>query len=293
MTTAFVLSGGGSLGAVQVGMLRALTDRDIVPDLLIGTSAGALNAAFVAGYGTGHDALNALEARWIATRRSDVFPLGPRQALRVARGADPALCSPRGLSRLIASNLIYEQFDQTQIPLHVIATDLLSGREVVLSTGDVASAILASASIPGLLPPVLRDGLTLVDGGLADNAAISVAAELGADRVYVLPTGYSCALQQAPTSALGVAMQSLGFLLQQRLLTDISAFGDRVELHVLPPPCPMAVSSIDFNHARELIDSAHAVSSAWFDGGGLTAADPLHELTLHQHRVGASPERRR
>jgi NTE family protein len=285
MTIAFVLTGGGSLGAVQVGMLQALSERAILPDVLIGTSAGALNAAFLAGRGTDADALQALAASWIATRRADVFPVDPVQALRAARRSSSALCSDRGLHRLIEHHLTYRLLEDAKIPVHVIATNLLSGREVVLSDGDACSAVLASASVPGLLPPVLRDGLTLVDGGLADNAAISVALQLGADEVFVLPTGYSCALSSPPTSALGVAMQSLGFLLQQRLVADVAAFSGRTKLRVLPPPCPMAVSSIDFRHAHWLIDIARESSARWIDGGGLSRAHPEQELSLHEHRL--------
>ena len=82
MTTAFVLSGGGSLGAVQVGMLRALSERNITPDLVVGTSAGALNAVFVAEHGTGPAALDRLAEIWTGLRRDDVFPVRCR-SLRV------------------------------------------------------------------------------------------------------------------------------------------------------------------------------------------------------------------
>ena len=120
----------------------------------------------------------------------------------------------------------------------------------MLSRGDALSAVLASTAIPGILPAVRREGLTLVDGGLADNAAISVAVGLGADRVFVLPTRYTCALTRPPTSALTVAMQSLGFLIQQRLVADVAYFAERVDLNVLPPLCPLAVSPTDFRQAR-------------------------------------------
>lgn len=283
MTTAFVLSGGGSLGSVQVGMLRALEERHISADVLVGTSAGALNAAYLAAHGTGRQALDELAASWIATRRSDVFPIDPRRHLLALRGTRPSLFADRGLRRLIAQHLTYTRLEDAATPVHVVATDLLSGSEVVLSEGDAVSAVLASTAIPGILPAVQRDGVTLVDGGLADNAAISVAVALGADTVYVLPTGYSCALTKPPTSALAVAIQSLGLLIQQRLITDVAHFADQVDLKVLPPLCPLAVGPSDFSQARSLIARAHATSAHWIDEGGLDRPQPERFLSLHRH----------
>jgi NTE family protein len=284
MTTAFVLSGGGSLGAVQVGMLRALAESGIAPDLLVGTSAGALNASYLAGHGTKLPALDGLAASWISTRRSDVFPIAPGRHVMALRGARASLFDDRGLRRLIGRHLNYPRLEDAAIPLYIVASDLLSGREVVMSQGDALSAVLASAAIPGILPAVQRDGLTLVDGGLADNAAISVAVEAGADRVFVLPTGYSCALAEAPATALATAMQSLGLLIQQRLIADVAYFAERVDLNVLPPLCPVAVSPSDFRHASSLIARAHASSTRWIRDGGLDRAHPERFLSLHSHR---------
>lgn len=283
MTTAFVLSGGGSLGAVQVGMLRALSERHIVPDVLIGTSAGALNAAHLAGHGTDQRSLGRLAARWIATRRSAVFPIDPARHLMALRGSQPSLFPDRGLRRLVSSHLEFARLENAPIAVHIVATDLLSGQEIVLSSGDALSAVMASAAIPGILPTVQRDGLTLVDGGLADNAAISVAVKLGADRVFVLPTGYACAIARPPSSALTVALQSLTLLIQQRLITDVAYYADRVDLNVIPPLCPLNVSPTNFRQARKLIDRAYAASSQWIDEGGLDLPQPQRYLSLHRH----------
>ena len=105
MTTAFVLSGGGSLGAVQVGMLQALAERRITPDLLVGTSAGALNAIFVAAPGTGPAARERLAGTWAALRRDDVVPLRAPQMVLALAGARDALCTGSGLERLIRGNV--------------------------------------------------------------------------------------------------------------------------------------------------------------------------------------------
>jgi len=283
MTTAFVLSGGGSLGAVQVGMLRALEEHHISADVLVGTSAGALNAAYLAGHGTGRQALDELAASWLATRRSDVFPIELRRHVLALGGARPSLFADRGLRRLISRHLGYTRLEEAGTPVHVVASDLLSGREVVLSEGDAVTAVVASTAIPGILPAVQRGGLTLVDGGLADNAAISVAVGLGADTVYVLPTGYSCALTRPPTAALAVAIQSLGLLIQQRLIDDVAHFAGRVDLKVLPPLCPVAVLPSDFRQAGSLIERAYTASTRWIVSGGLDLPHPERFLSLHRH----------
>jgi NTE family protein len=222
VTTAFVLSGGGSLGAVQVGMLRALAERGIVPDLLVGTSAGALNALFVAARGPGPAALDELATVWAALRRDDVFPVRARRAVLALAGARDSLCTGSGLASLVRRHVGLARLEDARIPVHLVATDLLTGEEVLLSDGDALSAVLASSAVPAVLPPVRRDGRTLVDGGLADDAAISQAVALGAECVYVLPTGYACALPAPPTRPLAVAVQALSLLVQRRQIADVA-----------------------------------------------------------------------
>src|SRR3954447_16667101 len=148
MTTAFVLSGGGSLGAVQVGMLQALAERGIEPDVLVGTSAGALNAVFVAEHGTGPAALDGLAAVWASLRRDDIFPVRAPRLLLALAGARESVCAPEGLQRLVRGHVGFERLKQASTPVHLVATDLLSDEEVRLSDGDALTAILASSAIP-------------------------------------------------------------------------------------------------------------------------------------------------
>src|SRR5687768_11608997 len=171
MVTAFVLSGGGSLGAVQVGMLQALAERGVEPDLLVGTSAGALNVAFLAGRGADRKSVEHLAGIWRGMRRQHVFPIDPVRHFFAVAGIQPSLCSSAGLRRLIERHLNYKLLEDACIPVHVVTIDVLSGEEVLLSDGDAVSAVLASASIPAIFPAVEREGRTLVDGGIADNAA--------------------------------------------------------------------------------------------------------------------------
>lgn len=283
MTTAFVLSGGGSLGAVQVGMLQALSERDVHPDLLIGTSVGAVNAAFVAGHGTGTAALDELAGIWRGLRRPDVFPVNPLRHLLAVAGSKPSLCSNRGVRRLVDAHLTFRELHDAPIPLHIVTTNLLSGEEVLLSSGDATQAVLASTAIPGIFPAIQYSGMTLVDGGISDNAALSQAVALGADEVYVLPTGFACALQTPPATALSSALQALTLLIEQRLVIDVAQFEGAAAIKVLPPLCPVAVSSTDFGHGPELIERARRATGRWIDTGGPSLPAPSRFLSLHHH----------
>ena len=253
MTTAFVLSGGGSLGAVQVGMLQALTARGVEPDLLIGTSAGALNAAYVAGHGAsvtvaGRSRRRSGEA---APPRRVPAAAGPARRRRPSGGH--RRCAPTGPFAASSVNTSPSTGSRTPpIPLHVVATDVASGQDVLLSDGDAVDAVLASAAIPAVFPSVRIAGRDLIDGGVADNAAVSQAVTLGADVVYVLPTGYACALEKPPAAPLSSALQALTLLIEQRLILEVAHFADLVDIRVLPPLCPLSVSSTDFRHGALL-----------------------------------------
>lgn len=289
LITAFVLSGGGSLGAVQVGMLQALTDRGVTPDLWVGTSAGAINATYLAGHRDGRDALGRLAQLWAGLRRRDVFPVSPARHVLALAGARESVFSSDALSRLIGSHLRYRLLEDAPVPVHVVATNLLSGEEVLLSRGDTTSAVMASTAIPGLLPAVHRDGMVLVDGGLANNAAISQAVQLGADRIFVLPAGVACALTNPPASPFAAALHALSFLTQQRLIHDVATYADQAELHVLPPLCPLGISPADFAHGGELIERARRATGRWLDDGNDRLPDVERFLSLHQHSPHLSP----
>lgn len=263
MTTAFVLSGGGSLAAVQVGMMQALSERRIHPDLVVGTSAGAVNAAFVGAYGVGSDALEDLARLWRILRRRTVFPLRADRSLLAVLGARDSLCSPEPLGRLLTDLLPYTRLEHASTPVHVVATDVVTGRGVLLSTGDTTSALLASCAIPGVFPVVQRDGLALCDGTLADVSGVLRAAELGADRIYVLAAGTACALDGGRWHPVSAALHSLTVLLQQRVVADSRALAGSVELYVVPPLCPLTVSPLDFGQAAMMMRRGRKAAAEW------------------------------
>ena len=168
--------------------------------------------------------------------------------------------------------------------LHLVTTDLSSGREVMLSSGDAASAVVASAAIPGVFPPVWREGRLLVDGGIAEHSAIQHAINCGADEVYLLQTGFPCALVAAPTTAVGVALQALTLLSQQQLIGVVAPYNGPAKLKVLPPLCPLKVSAADFSHADELIARARTATGSWIDAGGPDLPTPQRFLSMHDHK---------
>lgn len=262
MTTAFVLSGGASLGAVQVGMLLGLAEAGITPDLIVGTSVGAVNGGWVATR-PDVDGIGALADVWRSLSRNDVFPTHPIVGLLGFLGQRPNLVPDKGLRRLITDHLRFSRLENAPIPLHVVATDVLSGQDVLLSSGDAVDAIMASAAIPAVLPPVNIDGRGLMDRGVVNNTPLSHAMALGADLVWVLPTGYACDLPEPPHGALAMALHAVTLTVNQRLAVDVARFETVVDLRVIPPLCPIRVSPVDFSHSASLIERSHSVTHEW------------------------------
>lgn len=283
MSVAFVLSGGGSLGSIQVGMLHALYERDIRPDFFVATSVGAINAAFVASRPPTLDTIRQLEAVWHGVRRADVFPADLLTGFLGFTGYRRALVPSRELRHLVARNMLASRLEETATPLHVIAVDLLTGGERRLSEGTLLDAVLASTAIPAVFEPVAWRGEDLVDGGVANNTPISHAIELGARTVYVLPTGYACALEEPPRSALGTGLHALTLLIQQRLIFEITTLRTRARLVVLPPPCPLHLSPADFTCSAEMIERARNDARTFLDAIGPGSAVPPTMLAMHRH----------
>src|SRR3954447_17092386 len=281
---AFVLAGGASLGAVEVGMLRALYERGIAPDFLVATSAGALNAAFLASRPQTVETANALGDVWRGLRRGQVFPVNLVIGLLGFLGARDHLVPDGAMRKLITRHIEHDRLEQMPLELHVIAVDVVTGEEVRLSRGSAVEAVMASAAIPAVLPKVAWEGRELMDGGVANNTPISHAVQLGPSEIYVLPTGNDCALNEPPRGALAMALHALSLIIQRRLIDDIEAHKHRTKLVVLPPPCPLSIPPIDFGHAGLLIDLAYSDACEFLDGGGAERAP----IRMHMHRHGSS-----
>jgi predicted acylesterase/phospholipase RssA len=170
--TAFVLAGGGSLGAVQVGMLKALTRAGIVPDLVVGASVGAINGAYFAAQ-PDDAGVKRLENIWSRLHRGNIFPLSPLHSLLAILGRRDHLITSSPLRSLVESELPCEKLEDARIPCYVVATDVLDGTEVAIATGTLSTALLASAAIPAVFPHVTRDGRHLMDGAIANNTDLN------------------------------------------------------------------------------------------------------------------------
>ena len=255
--TAFVLSGGASLGALQVGMLEALYEQGIAPDFLVGTSVGALNAAFVASRPQSPQTARELGRVWRDLQRQDVFPVSLSALVGGVCGRRDHLVPDRELRRLIRRYVEFDDLADAPIPLHLIAFDLLEGRELRLSEGPAVDAVAASAAIPGIFPPVAIGERRLIDGGVINNTTISHAVE----RIYVLPT-------QAPydrsarvlTCALDAAIHGVHLLVCCRLEADVARYSVEAELIMLPAPHAGCVQPTSFEHSHRLITDAHAAA---------------------------------
>ncbi|HTV86013.1 MAG TPA: patatin-like phospholipase family protein [Dyella sp.] len=277
--TAFVLAGGGSLGAVEVGMLQALLTWGETPAFLVGASAGAINATYFAAEPTYARTEN-LARLWCALKRRDVLPFSLLGILR-RRGH---LVESDALRRLLERHLPYQQLEHAALPVHIVASDMLTGHEVVLSSGSVIDAVLASAAIPGVFPPVQIGSQWLVDGGVANNTPISTAMNLGATRIVVLPTGFACALSRPPSGTIARAMHALSLLVSRQLAHDAERFaGTHVQLRIVPSLCPLNISSYDYSAAVSLIAQARASTQQWLAAGGFEQDWVPGQLQDHHH----------
>ena len=284
---AFVLSGGGSLGAVQVGMLRALFEAGIRPDFLIGTSVGAINSAWVAGHPDDEGVVELADI-WLTLRRGDVFPLSPLTGARGLLGRSNHFISSDNLREVIQRHIPYRRLEEAKLPLHVVATELKSGRATIMNTGPAVPALLASCAIPGVFPPVTIGRRDYVDGGVANHTPVTVAIELGATRIFVLPVGYPW-LNREPTNALGMALHALARIVEQKLDADVAAHREVADIHVLPALDLADVSPADFSHTRELIEWGHKSGRRYLgsaaNGRGVVPEKAKRTLRLNPARA--------
>jgi NTE family protein len=258
---AFVLTGGASHAAVQVGMLDALLQAGIRPDLLVGTSAGAVNAVAYAADPTEAGISRMIEG-WRRMKRSQIFPLKSSGLVLGAIGRRDHLLSNRGLAMAIEQFVGIQRLEASSIPVHVVATDLLTGDPLVLSDGPVLAALLASTAIPGVFPPVDIAGRLLVDGAVASNTPIMQAETLGASTIYVLPTSGVGAEAGRGSSPIRLGLYAIGRRLGWSTEPSIVTTRRSV-VRVVPAPPTSAISPYDFSRSARLIHQAAAITRAW------------------------------
>jgi len=281
MTTAFVFSGGGSHGAVQVGMLQALVGR-VQPHFVVGASVGAINAVMFAAEPTA-DGVARLERTWRSLRREDIYPFSFMGALGRLFSRSDHLVSPARLRELLLGHLPCGQLEETRLPCHIIATDIRDGTEIRVGSGTITDALMATTAIPGIFPPVDIADRRCLDGGICSNTPIAAAVALGATQVIVLPTGMACGLDRPPRSSIAVALHAISLLIARQLADDVERFGRQATVVVVPPVCPLDVSPYDFSRTGQLIDQARESTARWLGSGGLERGETPASLTPHHH----------
>jgi NTE family protein len=269
--TAFVLGGGGLLGAVEVGMLRALLDAGIVPDLIVGTSVGALNGALVAA-----DPTPAVVERLVALWRSasegrEIYGDSVmRQAARAMR-TRTHLHSASPLRQRIAEELGDRTFADLAVPFQCCAASIERATEHWFSAGSVVDAVVASAAVPGLLPPAEVDGEHYLDGGIVNSIPVGRAVDLGARRIFVLQVGRMEKPLAVPTRPWEVARVSFEIARRHRYVRELAAVPPDVEVHVMPTGSTgegddSVLAYRSFSAVGRRIEQAHVASAAYLEG---------------------------
>jgi len=251
---AYVLGGGGSRGAVQLGMLRALAETDLRPDLVVGTSVGSLNGAVLARDPAA--AAATLGEIWPRIDRQQVFPGGFLfRTLAATSAGRPYVFDPTPLSDLLGEYLPVSRIEDLEIPFVAIATDLDSGVRVELDSGDLRTALMASSAVPVAFPWVEHEGRRLVDGGLVANIPVRVAVARGARSVIVLDCGIFGGEGRWSQGMLGVIVQSLAIAGRQQVTTDLAVAAD-VPILYFPVPETIPTTIFDFESTTALADAS-------------------------------------
>lgn len=251
---AFVLSGGGVLGAIQVGQIEALFEAGIFPDMLCAASVGAINAAGIAAEPT-PEGVARMKDVWSSLRSEDIFP-GTRMQRAwhfVAKGDH---LYPNTGIRKLADRCPVHTIEGMSIPLSIVAANLRTGKEHWFSSGALAPAILASTALPGIFPPVLVDGEMYVDGGVVNNVPVSRAVDLGATKIYVLTCGAARPAARPIRRPLDVLMQAVTQSRAAQVQLDVQRYGSQAEIVVLPVPDTGPVRFTDPTRSAHLIKIA-------------------------------------
>src|SRR5215213_11944067 len=278
--TAFVLGGGGGpLGAHEVGMLQALAERGIVPDLVLGTSVGAINGAAFAADPT-VQGVERLTAMWSDMQAGDVFSGSLLGRVATLARTRTHLHEAGPLRALLAGGLGDRRIEDLELPFQCVAASIERAGEHWFTDGPVVDAVLASASVPGILPPVEIEGEHFVDGGIVNSIPVNRAVQLSATRIYVLHVGRLDRPLSPPRWPWEVGLVAFEIARRHRVVGDLAALPAGIEAHVLPtgwtdPPRYSALKQLryrDASRVRERIGSAQEATVRHLDGHGLGGA---------------------
>lgn len=265
---AIVLSGGGPLGALQIGALRALFEHGIRPDIVTGTSVGALNAASLA-FDPTPEGVAEMERQWRSLGEDDLFPGGRFRASwarMFVRGSK--VFENSGLRRMIETTLgPTATIEDAMLPLGIVATDLETGAERVFTSGPLTNIVLASAAMPGVYPPVEIEGRMYTDGGVSNNVPIAPAVEMGATTLYVLNSTSHTNQRRPLVRPMDYFFHAFTLARAQRLTTDIKLYSDKVNLILIPAPAlDFFVPFASMEHTGHLIDASYRHAKKFLAG---------------------------
>ena len=271
--TAFVLSGGGNLGALQVGMLRALFERRIEPDLVLGCSVGALNGAAIAT-DPSLVMVGRLQEMWRGLAGENVMPTGMFPAVQLARKG-VSIHDNDNLRRVIESVLRERRFEDLEVPFQCVATALVEGTETWFDSGALLDPIIASSAIPAVYPPVEIEGVKYLDGAIVNDVPVSRAVALGCDRIFVLHVGAWDRPRPEPKRPLDMATYAYWLARRSRFQRDLASIPSNIEVLVLPPGSTPVIKYNDFGHSDEMIGTSYRATSAFLDAADADHANDL------------------
>jgi NTE family protein len=276
MSTAFVLGGGGHLGAHEVGMLRALLERGITPYLVIGTSVGAINGVVVAAE-PDLRAVDELAGLWAGISASDIFGGSMFNRIRTLAQSRTHVHSNAALRRMLAETLPVKRFEDLAVPFQAVAASIERAAPTYFTEGPLVPAILASSAVPGLLPPVQIDGEHYVDGGIVDSIPLGRAINLGAKNIFVLQVGRIETPLTVPKKPWEVALVAFEISRRHRFAGDLEDVPDDVNVHVLPTGAPTRYDDPNqlryrsFGRTEARIARSYEAASAYLEEAGLSA----------------------
>lgn len=279
---ALVLSGGAAMGAVQVGVLRALFARGFRPSLIVGTSVGALNAAFIA-FHPDEEGLLKLEEIWKNGTSVNAFDRNPLKLAYNLAFQRHYLFDNRFLRKLLTQHLPVDDFSATRVPLYITATNLTKGVKHVFNSGLISRAVLASTAIPGFLRPVRINGDLYVDGGVVANLDLATAVELGAKRILAVDIAGPGRFVP-PGSLLGVFSRSIDLMTRQIVNKDLELLKERAQISIIQVSTDSKVWMGDFSHTAEIIKRAEEIGrkmvACCIDAAGRLVPGVVSQLEL-------------
>jgi NTE family protein len=272
---AFVLGGGGILGAHEVGMLRALAERSIVPDVVLGTSIGAVNGALFAA-APSVEGVTGLTDLWVDSNLAEVSAGGLlRRAGTLARTGTHVQSLTEVRERLVAA-LPVERVEDLRLPFQCVAASIERAAEHWFASGVLADVVLASCAVPGILPPVRIGDEHFIDGGIVNSIPVARAVLLGARTIYVLQVGRLETPLRPPRWPWEVGLVAFEVARRHRFAHDLESLPESVELHLLPtggsaaPAYNDLVGQLRYRRiartVRQQIDSAYEASQRYLDG---------------------------